>query len=77
MGSDSGPGAPPVVAGNNFSISITADSRAQADHFFKNLSERGRVNMPMEQTFWGSYFGMCTDQFEINWMISFAAGPRG
>jgi PhnB protein len=27
--------------------------------------------MPMSQTFWGDYFGMCTDKFDINWMVSF------
>jgi len=77
MGSDSGPGAPPTVEGNNFSISISADTRAQADHFFKTLSEGGRVNMPMEKTFWGSYFGMCTDKFGINWMVSLGEAPQG
>ena len=71
MGSDAGPGAPPTVQGNNMHISITADSRDQADHLFNGLSEGGKKNMPMEQTFWGSYFGMCTDKFGINWMISF------
>lgn len=77
MGSDSGPGAPPIEVGNNFSLSITVDTRAQADHFFKSLSDGGRANMPMEQTFWGSYFGMCTDKFGINWMISFPGEPQG
>jgi PhnB protein len=27
--------------------------------------------MPMNDTFWGDYFGMLTDKFGINWMISF------
>lgn len=40
------------------------------------LSEGGKVNMPMDQTFWGSYFGMCTDKFDINWMISFGQAPE-
>ena len=75
MGSDSGPGAPPTVQGNNIHISITVESRDQADHLFQGLSEGGNKNMPMEQTFWGSYFGMCTDKFGINWMISFAVNP--
>jgi PhnB protein len=71
MGSDAGPGAPPTVRGNNLHISITADSKDHADHLFNGLSEGGNQNMPMEQTFWGSYFGMCTDKFGINWMVSF------
>jgi len=72
MGSDSGgEWAPKTVVGNNITISITADSKEQADHFFSSLSDGGKVTMTIETTFWGSYFGMCTDKFDINWMISF------
>ena len=71
MGSDAGPGAPPTVRGNNLHISIAADSKDHADHLYNGLSEGGNKNMPMEKTFWGSYFGMCTDKFGINWMIGF------
>jgi PhnB protein len=77
MGSDTGgEWAAKTVVGNNITISITADSKEQADHFFNSLSEGGRVNMPMDKTFWGSYFGMCTDKFDINWMISFGQTPQ-
>ena len=61
----------PIVAGNNFSLSITTDSREKADQLFHGLSSGGQIKMPMNQTFWGSYFGVCTDKFEINWTISF------
>lgn len=57
--------------GNNFSISITTDSKEKADHYFNSLSEGGHATMPMNQTFWGDYFGMLVDSFGINWMISF------
>ncbi len=59
--------------GNNFSISINTDSREKADHFFNALSQDGQVTMPMNETFWGDYFGMMTDKFGINWMVSFNA----
>ena len=72
MGSDTGgEWAAKTVVGNNITISITADTKEQADGFFSSLSDGGAVIMPMNQTFWGSYFGMCTDKFAINWMISF------
>ena len=72
MGSDSGTDwGPKTVIGNNISLSITAKSKEEADRVFKMLTKDGKVNMPMDQTFWGDYFGMCTDQFGINWMISF------
>lgn len=72
MGSDvGGEWAQDLSVGNNITLSITAESKEQADHFFNTLSEGGKVSMPMDKTFWGSYFGMCTDKFDINWMISF------
>ena len=71
MGSDSSATfGPAPVAGTNFSISVQADSNAKADELFAQLSEGGTVKMPMADTFWGDYFGMCTDQYGISWMIS-------
>ena len=60
-----------TIVGNNFSISISADSKGDADRLFNALSAGGSANMPMQQAFWGSYFGMLTDQFGINWMVGF------
>lgn len=72
MGSDTGgEWAPNTIIGNNITISVNADSKEQADRFFNQLSDGGRQTMPMNQTFWGDYFGMCVDRFRINWMISF------
>ena len=76
MGSDRGPGfGPEVVVGNNFSISITGQSREHCDEVFAKLSAGGKVTMPMQDQFWGSYYGMCKDRFGINWMIDYAL-PR-
>lgn len=72
MGSDTGgEWAQKTIFGNNITLSIGTDSREQADTFFGKLSEGGKVTMPLDQAFWGSYFGMCTDRFGIHWMISF------
>ena len=57
--------------GNNFSVSINTDSQADADHLFNELSTGGQITMPMNKTFWGSYFGMLSDQFGVQWMVSF------
>lgn len=59
-----------TVVGNNFSISINADSKGEADKLYKGLATGGNQTMPMNETFWGSYFGMFTDKFGINWMVS-------
>ncbi len=66
IGSDSGgEWSSKIKVGNNFSASINTDSSAEADRLFNTLSENGKVIMPMNKTFWGSYFGMFTDQFDI------------
>ena len=40
------------------------------DRFFNALSEGGEVEMPMEDQFWGDYFGSFRDRFGIHWMIN-------
>ncbi|MET4080903.1 PhnB protein [Pedobacter sp. UYP30] len=71
-GSDSIDGfSPPLVIGNNFSISIAASSKEEADDLCTKLSAEGTVTMPLADTFWGAYVGMWTDQFGINWMVNY------
>src|SRR5215203_2921365 len=60
-----------VTMGNNFSISLGADSKEEAKKIFDGLSAGGRVTMPLADTFWGAYFGMFTDKFGINWMVNY------
>lgn len=77
MGSDtcsSTPG-PPLKPGNNFSIAIAGQSREQCDALFASLSAGGQVGMPLQDTFWGAYFGTVTDKFGINWMLNFTLPP--
>ena len=50
-------------------LSITADSEAQARRFFGALAEGGSVFMPMGKTFWSPCFGMCSDRFGVQWMV--------
>ena len=72
MGSDTGgEWAPTFIQGNNFSISIAAESKEEADRLYEGLSDGGKATMPMANTFWGDYFGMFEDKFGINWMISY------
>lgn len=77
MGSDiGGDWGAKLKIGNNFSVSVSTDSKVEADRLFGELSTGGKVTMPMQSTFWGDYFGSCTDKFEINWMIGFAENPQ-
>ena len=63
----------PVEQGNNFSITYATESREQTDELFAKISEGGTVSMPLQDMFWGSYFGGCTDKFGINWMLDYVA----
>lgn len=76
MGSDSTSQSGDVAIGANISISINTDSRAEADKLFNGLSAGGNVVMPMQNTFWGAYFGMFVDKFSIHWMINFDENPQ-
>ena len=78
MGSDTGgEWASGYTQGNNFSISITADNKEEAEKLFKGLSAGGTVTMPLAKTFWADSFGMVTDKFGISWMISFSEAKSG
>ena len=77
MGSDTGgEWATTFQQGNNFSISINTDSKEEADRLFSGLSAGGKVTMPPAKTFWSEYFGMFTDKFGINWMVSFDSNQQ-
>ena len=74
MGSDTSLAFGPTPAmGGNFSLSIATDSREQCDGLFAKLSAGGSDLIPMQDQFWGSYFGRLTDKFGIGRMISFDA----
>ena len=60
-----------LTVGDNFSLSVSADSKAEADKLFTALSAAGKVEMPMSDSPWGSYFGMSQDKFGIKWMVSY------
>jgi PhnB protein len=62
-----------INQGNNVHICLHPDSRAEADALFAALSEGGEVGMPLQDMFWGDYFGTFTDEFGVNWMINCAA----
>ncbi|HRG59891.1 MAG TPA: SRPBCC domain-containing protein [Bacteroidia bacterium] len=59
-----------VVQGNNMHISIEPETREEAKRVFDELSESGTITMPLQDMFWGAYFGSFTDKYGINWMIN-------
>jgi PhnB protein len=56
---------------NRSKISISAESREEADKLFNGLSADGDVEMPIGDSPWGSYFGMFRDKYGIEWMVDF------
>ena len=62
---------PKLNVGNNFSIALSPDSKEDAERLFNGLSAGGTATMPMQDTFWGAYFGTFTDKFGIQWMINY------
>jgi PhnB protein len=68
MGSDGLPDRPPKV-GDNVGVSLIGSNKDKLTKIFNDLSEDGKVNMPLEESTWGDVFGMFTDKFGINWMV--------
>lgn len=59
-----------VKSGNNMYINLEPDTRPETDRLFKALSEGGKVEMELQEMFWGDYFGSCVDKYGINWMFN-------
>lgn len=55
--------------GNNITIVLSPETRGEADRLFAALAEGGEVRMPLEEAFWGDYYGELQDKFGIRWMI--------
>jgi PhnB protein len=56
---------------NRSKIAISASNQAEAEQLFNGLSAGGHIEVPMDESPWGSYFGMFRDKFGIEWMIDF------
>jgi len=56
---------------NRNTISISAESREEADKLFNGLSEGGKIEMPIADGPLGFYFGMFADKYGIQWMVDF------
>ncbi|WP_269531882.1 VOC family protein [Chitinimonas sp. BJYL2] len=61
-----------VIMGNNQYINLETDTRQQTEELFAALAEGGVVEMPLQDMFWGAYFGSLTDKFGLRWMFNCA-----
>jgi PhnB protein len=56
---------------NRSKISVSTESREEADKIFSGLSAEGNIEVPITDSPWGSYFGMFRDKFGIEWIVEF------
>jgi PhnB protein len=59
-----------VKQGNNMYINLEPDTRTETERLFAGLSEGGTVEMPLQEMFWGDYFGSIVDKFGVCWMFN-------
>jgi PhnB protein len=59
-----------VNVGNNVHISLEPDTKAETKKLFDALSAGGKISMPLQDMFWGAYYGSCTDKFGVQWMFN-------
>ncbi len=62
---------------NRSKIAISAESKEEADKLFNGLSAGGQVEMSIQDSPWGSYFGMFRDKYGIEWMVDFDQNNKG
>ena len=62
---------------NRSKISVSAESREEADKLFSGLSAGGNIEVPIGDSPWGSYFGMFRDKYGIEWMVDFDPKYKG
>jgi PhnB protein len=62
-----------VNVGNNTYINLEPDTRAETDRLFAALGAGGKVAMPLQEMFWGAYWGCLTDRFGVQWMFNCTA----
>lgn len=65
-----------LIQGNNFYISITPESKQEANRIFKALSEDGRIILEISDQPWNAYYGSFVDKFGIRWMVNYPY-PKG
>ena len=68
MASDAPPGHYEKPQG--FSVALQIKDPVEGERIFNALAENGKVQMPFQETFWATRFGMCVDRFGIPWMVN-------
>jgi PhnB protein len=59
-----------VNFGNNIYINLEPDTKEETKRLFDALSAGGKVEMELQDMFWGAYFGSCKDKYGVSWMFN-------
>ena len=62
---------------NRSKIAVSAESKEEADKIYNGLSACGKIEMPIGESPWGTYFGMFRDKYGIEWMVDFDPKNNG
>jgi PhnB protein len=60
-----------LAFGNNTYLCLGPDSREETERVFNALAEGGEVEAPLNDTFWGAYYGSVKDKYGVHWMLNF------
>ena len=63
----------PRIQGNNVTLNLGTDTRAEADRLFAALKEGGTVEYAPTEMPWGGYWGSLIDRYGNEWMFSCSA----
>lgn len=68
MFSDTFPGQPHQT-GDQVTICITLSDIEESKQIFEELTQDGKVNMPLQETFFSPAYGIVTDKFGVTFQI--------
>lgn len=69
MGADI-PNGMAFTEGDNFSVSLSGEDEDELRGYWEKLSGSGTVTVPLERAPWGDSFGMCKDQYGVDWLVN-------
>ena len=65
-------GSSPFVKGNSVSLVINDDQKEEISKLFDQLKEGGKIEMPLQETFWSKWFGSVCDKFGNTWELNYS-----
>lgn len=74
--SDGQPGGA-VTVGDNIALTVNMSDEQEQARIFDALANGGKVDYPLQATFWNSIFGMVTDRYGIHWQLNCARQQTG